>query len=281
MKAKTNDEKETIARELHKPIIRKFKRTKIITNGINDIWTSDIIDMQTLASKNKGYKFIIVIVDCFSRYAWALPLKNKNSESIIDAFQEVINEGVQPKKLWTDQGPEYTNTLFKKWLKDNDIILYHTYGEHKASIAERFVKTLKYKLYKLFTLDDSENWYDFIDDIMVAYNKTNHKSIGMSPNDASKKKNESELLEKQYGQYRQTGKIPKTTIQLGDFVRIAMTKNTFHKGYKPGWSKEIFKVIGMKLTKPPLFIIKDEKDETIKGSFYENELQKTNTNIYF
>lgn len=267
-------ESEIIAKELHKPIKRKFQRAKVITYGYNDVWACDLIDMTKFWKHNKGYKYILNIVDCFTRYAWSIPIKNKIANTLINAFDEVIKTGEKPKKLWIDQGGEFVNKKMKAYLQYHNIKIYHTYGEHKASIAERFNRTLKNKIYYYFTKNNTKKWYDILPEIINEYNNTTHSSIKMTPFDATLPENEKRLLKEQSEKYIKP--YEHTKFNVGDLVRISMAKRTFEKGYTPKWSKEIFMIIGVRNTYPvPTYNLIDVNGEKIKGSFYDEELQLT------
>ena len=129
-----------LADELHKPIIRKFKKRKVYSQFKDNIWGIDLADMQSLSSKNKGIRYLLCAIDLFSKHAFVIPLKDKKRISIVNAFNEIIKQSNRkPNKIWVDQGGEFYNNVFEKWLSDNDIIMYSTYNEGKSIVAERFI----------------------------------------------------------------------------------------------------------------------------------------------
>ena len=98
---------------------------------------------------NKGFKFLLCVIDILSKYAWVVPLKDKKSISIVNAFQKILNDSARkPNKIWVDKGSEFYNNYFKKWLKDNVIEMYSIHNEGKFVVAERLSRTLKTKIYK-------------------------------------------------------------------------------------------------------------------------------------
>ena len=138
-----------LADELHKPIIRKCNKTKVYSQFKDNIWGVDLADMQSLSRKNKGIKYFLCAIDLYSKYAFVIPLKDKKGISIVNAFNKIIKQSnSKPNKIWADQGGEFYNNAFEKWLSDNDINMYSTYNEGKSVVAERFIRTLKNKLYK-------------------------------------------------------------------------------------------------------------------------------------
>ena len=144
-------ENQQSADELHKPIIRKFKKRKVYSSFKDNISDVDLADMQ-LSKYNKGIRYILCAIDWFSKYAWVVPLKDKKGATITNSFQNILNSSKRkPNKIWVDQGSEFYKNIFKKWLKDNDISMYSTYNERKSVVAERFIRTLKNKIYKHVT----------------------------------------------------------------------------------------------------------------------------------
>ena len=135
-----------LAKELQKPIIRKIKKRKVYSGFKDNIWGADLADMQLISNFNKVFRFLLCVIDIFSKYVWVVPLKDKKGTSIVNAFQKILKESDRkPNKIWVDKGSEFNNNSFKKSLKDNDIEMYSTHNEGKSVIAERFIRTLKTK----------------------------------------------------------------------------------------------------------------------------------------
>ena len=173
-----------LADELHKPIITKFNKRKVYSQFKDKIWGVDLADMQSLSRKNKGIKYLLCAIDLYSKYAFVIPLKDKKGISIVNAFNKIIKQSNRkPNKIWVDQGGEFYNNVFEKWLSDNDIIMYSTYNECKSVVAERFIRTLKNKLYKHMTATGKKVYYDVLDDVVNKYNNTKHSTIKMKPID--------------------------------------------------------------------------------------------------
>ena len=115
----------------------------------DNIWGTDLADMQLISKFNKRTRFLLCVIDNFSKYAWVVPLKDKKGVRIVAAFQSILKQSNRkPNKIWVDKGSEFYNASFRKWLKDNDIVMYSTHNEGKSVVAERFVRTLKSKIYK-------------------------------------------------------------------------------------------------------------------------------------
>ena len=141
-----------LANKLHKPIIRKIKQRKVYFRFKDNIWGADLADMQLIRTFNKGIRFLLCVIDSFSKYAWVVSLKDKKRVSTVDAFQKILKESnIKPNKIWVDKGSKLYKNCFKKWLKDNDIEMYSIHNEGNSVVAERFIKTLKTKIYKYMT----------------------------------------------------------------------------------------------------------------------------------
>ena len=266
LKRITRDSSLILADELHKPVIKKFNKRKIYSQFKDNIWGVDLADMQSLSKKNKSIKYLSCAIDLFSKYAFVIPLKDKKGISIVNAFNKVIKQfNRKPNKIWVDQGGEFYDHNFKKWLPDNDFIMYSTYNEGKSVVAERFIRTLKNKLYKHMTATGKNVYYDVLDDVVNEYNNTKHNTIKMKPKDIRDNKRV----------YIDEHNEKDSRFTVGDRVRISKFKNIFAKGYTPNWSKEIFIVDKINDTVPYTYNLKDLNGEEIIGSLYDKELQKT------
>ena len=166
---------EQLAEELHKTIIKNFKKRKIYSGLKDSIWGADLAELQLIGKFNKGFRFLFCVIDIFSKHAWAFPLKNKEGVSIVVTFQKILDKsGRKPNKIWVDKGSEFYNNSFKKWLKDNDIETYSIHNEGKSVAAERFIRTLKTKIYKYMTTVSKNVYVDKLDDTVGEYNNTHH-----------------------------------------------------------------------------------------------------------
>ena len=265
---------EQLAKELHKGVIKKFPRRKVIVVEKDEIFGADLVDMTEWADQNKGNKFMLTVIDCFTKYAWAIPIKDKSAKEVTKAFTELFKKGRIPQKLWVDEGKEFYNKDMEALLKKNNVSMYSTHGEHKSAIIERFNRTLKTKMYTKFTANNNRDWVDILQGLIKDYNNTVHRTIKMTPVQASETKNEDQVLEN-FTNSRKV-KATKPKLKVGDWVRISRIKGTFEKGYIRNWSREIFKVKEVLETKPITYKIVEYDGSPIEGSFYEQELQKTN-----
>ena len=179
---------------LHFPVRKSFKRRKILARHIDHIWSSDLLDFQAISKENRGFRYVLIVIDVLSRYAFAVPLKDKTAKSVIAAFKKIFNKsGRRPQKLFTDMGKEYTSNQFKDFLRKSNIIQYSTCSEIKASLAERFIRTLKSKLYKYFTAKNTLHYIRVLPSVLQGYNDKIHSSHGMAPSKVNKRNQKKSL----------------------------------------------------------------------------------------
>ena len=270
---------EKLADELHKPIKRNFTRRRVIVNHIDEIWCSDLVEMQQFSKWNKGFRYLLMVLDVFSKYGWIVPLKDKKGETVSEALKTILKEGRKPQYLWTDKGKEYYNKHVKELLDKNKITLYSTQNEEKSSVCERWNRTIKTKMWKQFTVQGNTQYLDMLPKLVKQYNNTKHSSIKMTPIEASKKKNEGIVYFNLYGDMEPL--LAKPKFKIGDKVRISKYKrDVFDKGYTPNWTEEVFTVDKMQYTNPITYKLKDLRGEDIQGSFYEPELLKAKQDVF-
>lgn len=267
-----NVDKREIVNELHKQARKNFKRRRVIVKGIDDLWQADLVEMGSYATHNNGYRYLLTVIDTFSKKAWAVAVKNKSGESVTKAIKSIFdNSHRKPKNLQTDDGKEFFNNQFNRLMQTNQINHYSTYSVLKASIIERFNRTLKGLMWKEFSYQGTYKWINIYQELVDKYNNTYHRTIKMKPNQVNSL-NEKSLLDTVYNNLK-VFKRPK--FKVGDNVRISKYKHVFEKGYTPNWTTEIFKVKTVRNTNPNTYILKDYKGHDIKGGFYDFELMKT------
>ena len=266
---------------LHRPV-RRSRTTlsrKTIAMKIDELWQADLVEMQRFAVDNKGYRYMLTVIDVLSKFAWALPIKRKTGDDTLSAFKTIVSDSTssvgrrrRPEKLQTDEGREFTNKAMQDWFTSKDIHWYHTYSDKKASVVERFNRTLKGLMWKYFTYKNTHTWIDVLPQLVDNYNNTKHGSIHMKPKDVTAE-NDHIAFQALYGHnLAANGMKPK--FSPGEKVRISKYKGVFKKGYLPNWTEEIFTVSKIIYSTPPVYKIKDLQDEEILGTFYDHELQR-------
>ena len=271
----TEEEKfKQIATELHAPARKKFLRRKIIPHYVDECWSADLIDLKKFSKLNNNNKYIFTIIDNYSKYAWAIPIKNKSADALTDAFTKLLlnspaklgqSPRKPPAKLWFDRESGIYSKQFKSLMDENKIELYSTNSELKAVFVERFNRTLENKLFPIMTYRGEQKWYDILQQVVDKYNNTIHSTIKMTPKEAIATKN----------LHFEEHKYKNPRYNVGDYVRISKIKSIFAKGYTINWSYELFIIYEVLNTRPPTYRIEDENNNKLEGSWYEQELQKS------
>jgi virulence-associated protein VapD len=257
------------AYSLHKPARKKYATRPTLTSHHGAQFQADLNDMQTY--QDGGNRYILTVIDVFSRYAWARPLKSKTGEEVKKAFQDIFKE-VTPHHLQTDDGTEYLNKTLQSYLKSKKVNHFTVKSQFKASLVERFNRTLKTRMFRYFTFVGNYQWVKVLPQLVASYNQSYHRGIGMSPQKATDPHQRTFLWEKQESVKRGGAKV---LFKVGDHVRISKVKGIFQKGYTANWSEEIFTIKSIDTTRQPtMYTIQDENQEEIQGKFYAAELQK-------
>jgi hypothetical protein len=255
---------------LHKPVRWRFTRNRTLVSKIDDVWQMDLVDMQSYKRENSGYGYLLTCIDVFSKYAWAIAIRTKQSKEISATLKEILKSGRKPTKIQTDRGTEFLNKDFQDLLVHHGIGFYTTFNDTKASVVERFNRTLKTRMWRYFTHIGKHQYIDVLDSLVKGYNASYHRSIGIAPKDVNSS-NSMEVFKKLFPKREYH---PKICFKVGEQVRISKSKSVFDKGYLPNWTTEIFKIASVVLRTPPVYILEDFEGEKLQGTFYEQELQK-------
>ena len=263
---------EDLSQELKKPTIQKFPRKKVIVNHINEIHSTDLVDMTQYSKMNRGYKSISSNIDIFSKIAYAYPIKSKKIRDIKPCFEKTFKKN-KPKFIWSDKEPAFLSKEMQQFFKDNNVKIYHTNSHLKAVVIERFNRSLRELMMKEFDKNNNTVYYNILPKLIKIYNNRYHSTIKMKPIEVNKN-NEKYIKENIYT-YNKTSKNPE--FKIGDLVRVSLKRRDVFD--KPSsnikWSEELFKIYSINKSNVITYKIKDLNDEIIKGIFYERELQKT------
>ena len=253
-----------LAKEVFSPQITKFRRERIIPLYKDETWSADLIDKSSISKYNNNYKFILTVIDIFTNYAWAIPLKKKSGLSITNGFKRVLSKSPQggskrrkPENLWVDRSSEFYNKTFKSLLKEYETKLYSTYSDLKAVFIEKFNKTLLHIIIKPMFIKGDGNWVNILNDAVLTYNNNIHSTIKMTPFDASKNPDKVK--------YTFSFKNIKPKLIVGDYVTNADKRNIVAKGYTSNWNRELFKVNEVLKRQPPTYKIENINSEIIEG----------------
>ena len=223
-----------------KPPKRNYATNKTDVYHIDAIWSLDILDLKDYGPENnKGYRYVLVTIDNFSKFGWTVSLKNETALTIKDSFENIlISSKRKPNLIETDRGKEFYNNVFQDFLNKNNIKLYSRNSSYGAVFAERFNRTIRDLLKKIVFERGDANWIDVLPTITKQYNNRIHSSSKLTPIQASLKKNEGfvykNLLDKR--------KKIEPKFQINDLVRTADLKKTFSKGDTTNWSYKLYKI---------------------------------------
>jgi Integrase core domain/Chromo (CHRromatin Organisation MOdifier) domain len=260
---------------MHRDLKRKYPRQPTLVPNIDFQWQADLVVIPDLAEFNDGYIYILTVIDVFSKYAFAEPLKKKTGNDMVKAFSKIFEEsGRKPQKLQTDKGTEFLNSIFQSFLKREEIDFFTTNSDFKAAVCERFNRSLKGRMWHYFTQNNTRRYVEVLPRLMEAYNNAEHRTIGMEPSSVNGK-NEMLVRKRLYEQHRK--KVPKNAkpkFFVNQPVRLTILKTTFEKGYTGNWGREVFYVDKIyRQYLPFMYRVRDVTGEVVKGRFYELELQ--------
>ena len=276
MNQKAELRKEHIAKEIFSPVIKKFQRIQIQTHYKDECWCIDLIDRSSLSKYNRNFKFIFTIIDNHTKYAWAIPLKDKTGKSTTTAFKNLLETSKRkPHNIWSDRGKEYYNTTFLHYLKEQNIPIYSTNSDLKGVFVERFNRTLLDLIKEPMYIEGKGNWLNHINKALDKYDNSVHGTTKMTPFEASNNK----LIPST--NINNNNKIPHDSyrsfvkFQVGDIVRVPDKRNIYSKGYTTNWNRELFKIHNINSTNPVTYTLNDENGEIIPGKYFEQELLRS------
>lgn len=266
--------KKQLTYTLHRYKRITFPRLNYIVD-IDDQWQTDLIDLKSISSTNKGYNFIVVVIDVFSKFAWTVPIKQKSADEIINVFDRIFKiSSRKPLYLVSDKGKEFTNEKFQNFLKRHSIKFFTAKNDDtKACIAERFIRSIKELIFKHLTSNNTLKYVDSLENLTKTYNRRYHRTIGMAPSDV----NERNIREVWFNtKASQNNRIRKEQpkFRVGTYVRVSKPNNIYAKGYLPNYSDEIYKIFKVIRGKRNTYKLHDLMNEEIDGSYYEEEIQE-------
>ena len=247
---------------------KNYATNKTDVYFIDDIWSLDILDLKDYGSENnRGYRYVLVIIDSFSKFGWTTPLKNKNAQTIRDSFENIlISSKRSPNLIESDRGEEFYNNIFQDFLNKNNIKLYSRDSSFGSVFAERFNRTIRDLLKKIVFEHDDAKWIDILPTITKQYNNRIHSSTKLTPIQASLKKNEGYV----YKNLLDKRKKVKPKFQINDLVRTADLKKTFSKRDTTNWSYKLYKITEIINDTIPSYRI-----DNLKERYNESLLKKT------
>jgi hypothetical protein len=263
----------------HKPVRRRFVRNRYIASNIKQYFEADLADMTSIQDENNGFRYILCVIDIFSKKAWGEPLKNKKSLTVAKALQSIFLRSGYPVHLRHDRGREFLGPEVRTLLKSNKINQIVTDNEEtKCAIVERFLRTIKERLYRYFTQFGRKKYIHILQEVFNSYNNTKHSAIGRAPNKVTSY-NVKEVYQYLYsglGRYKklEISNKKQPLFKVNDLVKVSKAKHKLDKGYHPNWSYEVFKIADVIKRNPVVYKLLDSQGEAVTGVWYETELQK-------
>ena len=255
---------------------KNYDTNKTDVYYIDDIWSLDKLDLKDYGPENnRRYRYVLVVIDNFSKFGWTIPLKNKNAQTIKDSFENILISSIRkPNLIESDRGKEFYNNIFQDFLNKNNIKLYSRNGSFGAVLAERFNHTIRDLLEKIVFEQGDGKWIDVLPTITEQYNNRVHSSTKLSPKDASLKKNEGfgnkNLLDRR--------KKIEPKYEIGDLVRISDIKKMFSKGDTTNWSYKLYKVTEIINVTIPSYHIDNLKERYNESLLKSTELTMKENN---
>ena len=268
---------------LHRAYHKRYRRNQTIAQGIDYQWQADLADLDELSKANDGSRYLLTVIDVFSRYAWAVPIAKKSGVAVREAFRELFRQAGarRPKHLQTDKGKEFFNRDVQELLREEKVHHFASESDQKAALVERFNRTLKLRMAHYLTGANSLRYIDVLPKLLSGYNASTHRSIGMAPRDVTKAK-EAELWRKLYGS-AVAGTLSTPSSSPRAVVRISKVKGVFEKGHHPNWTEEMFRVLRhvKRSGTRGVYKLEDWMGEPIEGQFYEDEVQEVEPSDLF
>ncbi|CAG5091477.1 Oidioi.mRNA.OKI2018_I69.PAR.g13067.t1.cds [Oikopleura dioica] len=255
----------------HRRIVKKrFPRRRIIVDTKFKIFMGDLIVYKGYKFSNRHNVYILLIIDCFSRFVWTRPLKTKGKIDVANALNDIFQDLPEwPNSLITDEGLEFYNSNVKKILDRYGLHHYSIKTKMKASIAERAIQTIKKRLQLYMKTNKTKNWIDALPQIIKGYNSTPHRSIGMAPSQVTQE-NRARVFA---NLYPDIDLKVKPRLKIGNVVRKKIKKDIFEKGYTENWSEEIYVVADIRQRAGIVWYkIADEEGKRQPGIKYYFEL---------
>jgi transposase InsO family protein len=259
---------------LHRSKRKRFARSKIFAPSRHALWEADLTFFDKLKRFNDGVKYLLVVIDVFSKIAAVEPLRTKATVTVSQAFEAILRRlKVKPSKLRTDRGTEFNSAAFRRLMIKHGIHHYMTLdADIKAGVAERFNRTIKGRITRFMTANKTQRYLPQLQNIVAGYNASPHRSIGMAPNDVNRV-NQKTVWHRLYGDGQNKTRAMRPKFKIGDRVLITKSRDVFERGYTINWKREVFTVHKIILHFPYRYVLRDDSNEVLEGSFYEQEMQ--------
>lgn len=254
----------------------------------DSLWEMDLAQLDNIQSFNSGFKFLLFVIDCFSKFLWIQPIKDKTHTSVLYALKNVLSGTRKPTSIRSDLGKEFKNQYVRKYLSNQGINAYYSLNDTKCAIVERSIRSLKSILYRYFRHNQTYKYVNVIQDIVKGYNIRPHRTLGgFSPIEVNKQNAGEVRLSSYLARHpkKRNKKVVKKTksksrkksfrYTIGTLVRLTFKRHPFQHGYQQKWTEEIFKISRRYFRQNlSLYKVSDLQNEEIEGAFQDSEVQK-------
>ena len=271
---------------VHREERPKFKRRRVIAPYVDYQWDVDTANMDYYKKLNDGYAYFLLAVDILSKFVWTVALRTKTGKEMVRALTQIFERGNKPTNIRSDKGTEFVNKDVKIFLQKKGVNYFVSQNVVKASFSERAIKTVKSRIARYMTHQQTHRWIDALPAITESYNRSYHRSIKRSP--ASVKSSDSaELWKRLYEitsprKKRVSVRISDFKYKVGDLLRVSYQRRAFQREYDERWSRELFVINERFMTENiPQYRLKDYAGEIVSGTFYQNQLKKAYEQVFY
>ncbi|CAG2254272.1 unnamed protein product [Mytilus edulis] len=268
--------------------VHKFKRSRYVVDTIDSLWEMDLAQLDKFQDFNSGNKFLLFVIDCFSKFLWIQPIVDKTHTSVLNALKTIMSGNRKPSSVRSDLGKEFKNQYVRKYLSNQGINTYYSLNDTKCAIVERSIRSLKSILFRYFRHNQTYKYVNVLQDMVKGYNARPHRTLGGFAPFEVNKHNAGEVRLSAYlarnPKRREKKVVKKTKIKsrkksfrykVNDLVRLTFKRHPFQRGYLQKWTEEIFKISRRYFRQQlSLYKVVDLQDEAIEGTFQDSEVQK-------
>ena len=258
-----------------KPKKLRLKRPKTVIKGPLIQLASDLADVSNISEFNENNRFILIVIDVFTKRAFARAIINKTGQIVAQALEQILMElKTMPRYLQVDLGLEYRNKYVRALLDKHKIEMFHTTNRSvKNSICERFIRSLRTKLAKIFEATNSFNYTKILQKVIKGFNDTKHSVTKFKPSNVNTPFDNVRIRQRLYRLDNDDFKGYK--FEINDYCRILADKRHFSKGSEPNWTEEIFQIVSRQQKGlVPTYNLKDLQNNVIESYFMQDEIQK-------
>jgi hypothetical protein len=259
---------------MHKGVKKTHTTQRIIVGGVDLLHQYDLMDVQSISGVNNKYRFLLGVIDTFSRFVSVIPLKDKKAGTVLQGLKKIYEKRDLPLRGESDKGREFLNKQVQDYLKSKEIVFFTPHGTYKSPHIERFWRNLRNLMGHYFTQHNTKRWVGVLDQLMQTYNSRINRSTGVSPIEALKPELSAQIFERLYGDLERapTHKLHKPKFHIDQTVRMSVAKHPFEKGHEANFTRELYRISQVLDNDPIQYRLEALNKEPVLGKFYESEI---------